>query len=93
VLLKRGQTKESIAELRHASELLPRDSTILEHLADAQAISGDTREASTTYERAIEALSASIQETGAQESGAQENSLDRLRLEQKKDALSEVLRP
>lgn len=93
VLLKRGQTKESIAELRHASELLPRDSTILEHLADAQAISGDTREASTTYERAIEALSASIQETGAQESSVQENSLDRLRLEQKKDALSEVLRP
>jgi hypothetical protein len=70
----------------------------LEHLADAQAISGDTREASTTYERAIEALSGSIQETGAQESGVQEsgvqeNSLDRLRLEQKKDALREVLRP
>lgn len=78
VLLKRGQAKEAIIELRHAVELLPRDATILEHLADAQAIGGELTESSATYDRAIESL------TGTD----QEKYRDRGRIEQKRNALS-----
>jgi tetratricopeptide (TPR) repeat protein len=81
IILKRGRIDEAIIELRHATELLPRDPTILEHLGDALAVKDQHDEAAKVYERAIEAFG-----TSAAEPATNQERTERQRLEEKRDA-------
>lgn len=54
-LFRLGRVEESLRTLERAARLLPRDATVLEHLGDARAASGDAAGAREAYERAIAA--------------------------------------
>lgn len=76
VLVKRGRITDAIAELRRASELLPHDTTILEHLGDALALGGHHDDAAHVYDRALESLDGSPEQV----------TVERIRLTDKRDA-------
>jgi tetratricopeptide (TPR) repeat protein len=53
VLFRKDRLAEAIIHLKQASELLPEDATILEHLGDAYLQSGDAEKASETFDRCL----------------------------------------
>jgi Tfp pilus assembly protein PilF len=53
VLFRNNRLEEAIRYLKEASEALPEDAAILEHLGDVYVRSGRPREAADAYEKAI----------------------------------------